>query len=83
MGSGSALGASSQKKKVKEEARILEQITSSKKRQQEKRGVDKQTRAQAAFEKVQKQQVEQVLKKASKTHKQRVQEFKRHFGCSD
>ncbi|KAF2987596.1 hypothetical protein EK904_013269 [Melospiza melodia maxima] len=53
---------------------------SSKKQQEEKRRLDKQTPAQAAFEKMQeKQQRERILKKAAKPHKQRVEEFNRHL----
>ena len=45
-----------------------------------KRHLDKRTPAQEAFEKVQeKQQMERILKKASKTHKQRVEDFNRHL----
>ncbi|CAK7296130.1 Protein FAM32A [Vulpes lagopus] len=53
----------------------------SKKNEGEKRhGLDKRTLAQAAFEKMQeKQQMEKILKKASKTHKQRVEDFNRHL----
>ncbi|KAI4571023.1 hypothetical protein MJG53_013129 [Ovis ammon polii x Ovis aries] len=42
--------------------------------------LDKRTLAQVAFEKVQeKRQMERVLKKASITHKQRVEDFNRHL----
>ena len=45
-----------------------------------RRHLDKRTPAQVAFEKVQeKRQMERILKKASKTHKQRVQDFNRHL----
>ena len=45
-----------------------------------RRQLDKRTPAQVAFEKVQeKRQMERILKKASKTHKQRVQDFNRHL----
>nr|XP_054501991.1 protein FAM32A-like [Agelaius phoeniceus] len=74
------------KKKAKDKAQILEQIVSSKKQQEEEEeeekqhGLDRQTPAQAAFEKMQeKRQMERILKKASKTHKQQVEEFNRHL----
>ncbi|XP_059341400.1 uncharacterized protein LOC132081591 [Ammospiza nelsoni] len=81
-GSGTALGAGKRKKKKKtKKAQILlEQIMSSKKQQEEKCRLDKQTSAQAAFEKMQeKRQRERILKKASKPHKQRVEELNRHL----
>ncbi|NXS15730.1 FA32A protein, partial [Mystacornis crossleyi] len=91
-GSGGALGAGKRKKKkAKDKAQILEQIVSSKKQEeQKKRGLDKRTPAQVAFGKMQeKRQMERILKKASKTHKQRVdtrflslslpQDFNRHL----
>lgn len=47
---------------------------------EEKRGLDKRTPAQVALEKMQeKQQMEQILKKASKTRKERVEEFSGHL----
>lgn len=70
-GSGDALGASKGKKKAaKDKAQILEQIVSSKTQEEEKRGLDKRTPAQVGFEKMQKRQMEWVLKKVLKTHKQ-------------
>nr|XP_005495275.1 protein FAM32A [Zonotrichia albicollis] len=68
-------------KKAKDKAQILEQIVSSKKQEEEKkRGLDKRTPAQVAYEKMQeKRQMERILKKASKTHKQRVEDFNRHL----
>ncbi|CAD7690746.1 unnamed protein product [Nyctereutes procyonoides] len=52
----------------------------SKKNEEEKwRGLDKRTPAQAAFEKSQKWQMERILKKAPKIHKQRVEDFNRHL----
>ncbi|NXE02345.1 FA32A protein, partial [Chaetorhynchus papuensis] len=76
-GSGGALG----KKKAKDKAQILEQIVSSKKQEEEKkRGLDKRTPAQVAFEKMQEErQMQRILKKASKTHQQRVEDFNRHL----
>ena len=69
------------KKKDKDKAKLLEAMGTSKKNEEEKRrGLDKRTPAQAAFEKMQKkQQMERILKKASKTHKQRVEDFNRHL----
>ncbi|KAK4808066.1 hypothetical protein QYF61_025063 [Mycteria americana] len=117
-GSGAALGAGKRKKKkAKDKAQILEQIVSSKKQEEEKkRGLDKRTPAQVAYEKMQEkrvglpclgqtpsgdsggdlktpvepldaapeglqvlEQMERILKKASKTHKQRVEDFNRHL----
>lgn len=81
-GGGAGLGAGKRKKKkAKEKAQILEQIVSSKKQEEEKkRGLDKRTPAQVAYEKMQeKRQMERILKKASKTHKQRVEDFNRHL----
>ncbi|XP_032118774.1 uncharacterized protein LOC116539725 [Sapajus apella] len=50
--------------------------TSKKNEEEKRRGLDKRTPAQAAFEKMQeKRQMERILKKASKTHKQRVEDF--------
>uniref|UniRef100_A0A8C8SAX8 Family with sequence similarity 32 member A n=1 Tax=Pelusios castaneus TaxID=367368 RepID=A0A8C8SAX8_9SAUR len=69
------------KKKAKDKSKILEQIVSSKKQEEEKkRALDKRTPAQLAYEKMQeKRQMERILKKASKTHKQRVEDFNRHL----
>ncbi|NXB17021.1 FA32A protein, partial [Rhagologus leucostigma] len=81
-GSRGALGAGKRKKKkVKDKAQILEQTLSSKKQEEEKkRRLGKRTPAQVAFEKMQeKRQTERILKKASKTHKQRVEDFNRHL----
>ena len=53
----------------------------SKKNEKEKwRGLDKRTPAQVTFEKMQeKRQMERILKKASKSHKQRAEDFSRHL----
>uniref|UniRef100_A0A8C6VLU8 Family with sequence similarity 32 member A n=1 Tax=Naja naja TaxID=35670 RepID=A0A8C6VLU8_NAJNA len=71
------------KKKDKERSKIVDQIVSSKKQEEEeekKRALDKRTPAQLAYEKMQeKRQIERILKKASKTHKQRVEDFNRHL----
>ncbi|XP_013362787.1 PREDICTED: protein FAM32A isoform X1 [Chinchilla lanigera] len=63
------------KKKDKDKAQLLEAMGTSKKGEEEKRRcLDKRTPAQAAFEKMQeKRQMERILKKASRTHKQRVE----------
>ena len=77
------LGVTKQKKKKKDKdkARLLEAMgTSKKNEEEERRGLDKRTPAQAAFEKRQeKRQMERVLKKASRTHKQRGEDFSRHL----
>uniref|UniRef100_A0A8V5GYK7 Uncharacterized protein n=1 Tax=Melopsittacus undulatus TaxID=13146 RepID=A0A8V5GYK7_MELUD len=82
-GSGAGLGAGKRKKKSKDKAQILEQIVSSKKQEEEKkRGLDKRTPAQVAYEKMQeKRQMERILKKASKTHKcfASMKDFNRHL----
>ncbi|XP_067824143.1 protein FAM32A-like isoform X2 [Heptranchias perlo] len=79
---------SRKKKKSKESKKMLEQITSNQQQQEEgeeagehKRPiVDKRTPAQKSFDKMQeKRQIERILKKASKTHKQSVEEFNRHL----
>ncbi|NXS84644.1 FA32A protein, partial [Erpornis zantholeuca] len=80
-GSRGALGEGKWKEKTKVKAQMLEQIVGSKEQEEEgKRGLDKQTPAQVAFEKVEKkQQMELILKKASKPHKQRVEDLSRHL----
>ncbi|XP_038019685.1 protein FAM32A-like [Motacilla alba alba] len=82
-GSGGALGAAGKgEKTAKDKAQIPEQITGSKEQreEEEKRGLDKRTPAQVALEKMQeKQQMERILKKASKTRKERVEESSRHW----
>ncbi|XP_055266719.1 protein FAM32A-like [Moschus berezovskii] len=69
------------KKKGKDKAKLLETMGKIQKNQEElKRHLDERTPAQVAFEKVQeKRQMERILKKASKTHKQRVEDFNRHL----
>ncbi|XP_075759494.1 protein FAM32A-like [Pelodiscus sinensis] len=80
-GSGAAPVLGKRKKKAKDKSKIREQIVSSKKQEEEKkRALDKRTPAQLAYEKTQeKRQMERILKKASKTHKQRVEDFNRHL----
>ncbi|XP_072457347.1 protein FAM32A [Notamacropus eugenii] len=78
----SELGVTKRKKrKDKDKSKVLEQMVTSKKNEEEKRrGLDKRTPAQIAYEKMQeKRQMERILKKASKTHKQRVEDFNRHL----
>ncbi|XP_019393955.1 PREDICTED: protein FAM32A [Crocodylus porosus] len=80
--SGEAPAAARRKKrKDKDKSKIRDQTVSSKKQEEEKRrGLDKRTPAQLAYEKMQeKRQMERILKKASKTHKQRVEDFNRHL----
>ena len=77
------LGVSKRKKKRDiDKAKLLETMGKIQKNQEEelRRHLNKRTPAQVAFEKVQeKRQMERILKKASKTHKQRVQDFNRHL----
>ena len=71
------------KKKDRDKAKLLETMGKIQKNQEEELRchLDKRTPAQEAFEKVQeKRQMERILKKASKTHKQRVEDFNRHLG---
>ncbi|XP_073452370.1 protein FAM32A [Lithobates pipiens] len=70
------------KKKNQDKNKIVQQIMTSKKNEEEKKkpALDKRTPAQIAFEKMQeKRQMERILKKATKTHKQRVEDFNRHL----
>ncbi|XP_063003308.1 protein FAM32A [Elgaria multicarinata webbii] len=83
-GAGVAPAGKRKKKKDKEKSKIVDQIVSSKNQEEEeeeeKRALDKRTPAQLAFEKMQeKRKIERILKKASKTHKQRVEDFNRHL----
>ncbi|XP_055409781.1 protein FAM32A-like [Bubalus kerabau] len=77
------LGVSKRKKKRDiDKAKLLETMGKIQKNQEEelRRHLNKRTPAQVAFEKVQeKRQMERILKKTSKTHKQRVQHFNRHL----
>ncbi|XP_051894010.1 protein FAM32A-like [Pristis pectinata] len=79
------LGVKKKKKKNKETKKMLEQITSNQQQcegggENKRASVDKRTPAQKAFDKMQeKRQIERILKKASKTHKQSVEEFNRHL----
>ena len=63
--------------------KVLEAMGMSEKNKEEKQCGNKEEKqcglAQAAFEKMQeKWQMERILKKASKTHRQRVEDFNRH-----
>uniref|UniRef100_A0A0B8RYV7 FAM32A n=1 Tax=Philothamnus irregularis TaxID=1899461 RepID=A0A0B8RYV7_9SAUR len=82
-GTDSGSAGKRKKKKDKERSKIVDQIVSSKNQEEEeeqKRALDKRTPAQLAYEKMQeKRQIERILKKASKTHKQRVEDFNRHL----
>uniref|UniRef100_A0A7N5JEV0 Protein FAM32A n=1 Tax=Ailuropoda melanoleuca TaxID=9646 RepID=A0A7N5JEV0_AILME len=81
--SGSAGKRKKKKDKERKRSKIVDQIVSSKKQEEEEekiRALDKRTPAQLAYEKMQeKRQIERILKKASKTHKQRVEDFNRHL----
>ncbi|KAI4535022.1 hypothetical protein MG293_015882 [Ovis ammon polii] len=80
---GPELGVTKRKKKKdRDKAKLLQTMGKIQKNQEEelRRHLDKRTPAQVAFEKVQeKRQMERVLKKASITHKQRVEDFNRHL----
>ncbi|XP_052511255.1 protein FAM32A-like [Budorcas taxicolor] len=70
------------KKKDRDEAKLLQTMGKIQNNQEEelRRHLHKRTPAQVAFEKVQEtQQMERVLKKASTSHKQRVEDFNRHL----
>lgn len=80
---GPELGMTKRKKKKdRGKAKLLQMMGKIQKNQEEelRHHLDKRTPAQVAFEKVQeKRQMERVLKKASITHKQRVEDFNRHL----
>ncbi|KAM4809234.1 protein FAM32A [Rhinophrynus dorsalis] len=81
-GVGDLAPGKKKKKKDKDKNKMMQQIMTSKKNEEEKKkpALDKRTPAQLAFEKMQeKRQMERILKKASKTHKQRVEDFNRHL----
>ncbi|KAJ1531556.1 hypothetical protein ONE63_000229 [Megalurothrips usitatus] len=70
------------KKKHKEEKKLLEQVTNATENPGEsaKSTQIQRTKAELAFLKQQeKMQKERIAQKASKTHKQRVEEFNRHL----
>uniref|UniRef100_A0A8C1XA40 Family with sequence similarity 32 member A n=2 Tax=Cyprinus carpio TaxID=7962 RepID=A0A8C1XA40_CYPCA len=78
---GVSVASKKKKKKDKERKRLEEQILTSQNEEGTKKVyVDKRTPAQIAFDKLQeKRQMERILKKASKTHKRRVEDFNRHL----
>ncbi|XP_056429247.1 protein FAM32A isoform X1 [Hyla sarda] len=81
-GIGELSAGKKKKKKGKDNGRMMQQIVTNKKNEEEKKkpALDKRTPAQIAFEKMQeKRQMERILNKASKTHKQRVEDFNRHL----
>lgn len=67
-------------KRRKKKDKMLEAMGMSKKIEEKRHCLDKRTPAQVAFEKTQEEcQMERILKKASKTHKQRVEDFNQHL----
>ncbi|XP_052395847.1 protein FAM32A-like [Carassius gibelio] len=78
---GVSVASKKKKKKDKERKRLEEQALASQNEEGTKKVyVDKRTPAQIAFDKIQeKRQMERILKKASKTHKRRVEDFNRHL----
>ncbi|XP_016334739.1 protein FAM32A-like [Sinocyclocheilus anshuiensis] len=78
---GVSVASKKKKKKDKERKRLEEQVLTSQNEEETKKVyVDKRTPAQIAFDKLQeKRQMERILKKASKTHKRRVEDFNRHL----
>ncbi|CAG5861322.1 protein FAM32A-like [Menidia menidia] len=82
-GVGELSAGKKKKKKSKESKHRLEQLETSQNEEEvknKKAYVDKRTPAQIAFDKTQeKRQMERILKKASKTHKHRVEDFNRHL----
>ncbi|MEE6485400.1 hypothetical protein FKM82_014265 [Ascaphus truei] len=72
----------SRKKRKDKDKNKMQQIMTSNNNEEEtkKPALDERTPAQLAFEKMQeKRQMERIRKKASKTHKQRVEDFNRHL----
>ncbi|KAL7867110.1 hypothetical protein AOLI_G00149240 [Acnodon oligacanthus] len=81
-GLGVVTAGKKKKKKDKERKRLDEQVLTAQNGDEETKKVyvDKRTPAQFAFDKIQeKRQMERILNKASKTHKQRVEDFNRHL----
>ncbi|XP_066504512.1 protein FAM32A-like [Hoplias malabaricus] len=81
-GIGVVSAGKKKKKKDKERKYLEEQVLTTQNEEQETKKVfvDKRTPAQIAFDKIQeKRQMERILNKASKTHKQRVEDFNRHL----
>ncbi|KAM9385125.1 protein FAM32A-like [Pholidichthys leucotaenia] len=77
------ISAGKKKKKKNQEKHRLEQVVTNQNDEEvktKKAYIDKRTPAQIAFDKMQeKRQMERILKKASKTHKHRVEDFNRHL----
>ncbi|XP_061594177.1 protein FAM32A-like [Cololabis saira] len=83
-GVGDISAGKKKKKKDKQSKHRMEQVVSSQNEEEEVKSktayIDKRTPAQLAFDKMQeKRQMERILKKASKTHKHRVEDFNRHL----
>ncbi|KAJ8278615.1 hypothetical protein COCON_G00056810 [Conger conger] len=80
-GIGAVSSGKKKTKKDKERKRLEQQIMSTENEEETTKAyVDKRTPAQMAFDKMQeKRQIERILNKASKTHKQRVEDFNRHL----
>ncbi|KAJ8277374.1 hypothetical protein GJAV_G00074480 [Gymnothorax javanicus] len=80
-GIGDISSGKKKKKKDKERKNLEQQILATENDEKTPKGyVDKRTPAQVAFDKMQeKRQIERILNKASKTHKQRVEDFNRHL----
>ncbi|KAM4547676.1 protein FAM32A-like [Odontesthes bonariensis] len=82
-GIGEISAGKKKKKKDKDSKHRLEQVVTNQNDEEVKTNkayVDKRTPAQHAFDKTQeKRQMERILKKASKTHKHRVEDFNRHL----
>ncbi|XP_040205588.1 protein FAM32A-like [Rana temporaria] len=81
-GAGELSVGKKKKKKNQDKNKLVQQMMTSKKNEEGKKkpALDKNTPAQIAFEKIQeKRQMERMLKKATKTHKQRVEDFNRHL----
>ncbi|XP_051978029.1 protein FAM32A-like [Xyrauchen texanus] len=78
---GVSLASKKKKKKEQERKHLEQQVLTTQNEEGTKKGyVDKRTPAQMAFDKLQeKRQMERILKKASKTHKRRVEDFNRHL----
>ncbi|XP_067271876.1 protein FAM32A-like [Pseudorasbora parva] len=78
---GVSVASKKKKKKDKVKKNLEEQaMTSQDEKGTKKVYVDKRTPAQMSFDKIQeKRQMERILKKASKTHKRRVEDFNRHL----
>ncbi|KAK9967646.1 hypothetical protein ABG768_002027 [Culter alburnus] len=78
---GVSIASKKKKKKDKERKHLEEQVmTTQNEKGTKKVYVDKRTPAQISFDKIQeKRQMERILKKASKTHKRRVEDFNRHL----